>query len=143
MAKESTKKRTVTIKPGSRRMGLPYPRGYSLRVFYGPGHNPDIDQALIKIVGSDYHSSGCFMMGGQERDLEWDFRTKRSAVSAANRIINQVTVPGGKLLLPRERSRPTVTLGLVLQKIRRVEVWEEAPRRILSVGFQARREHEA
>jgi hypothetical protein len=139
MAKESAKKRTVTAGNGSR----PYPCDYSLRVFYGPGLNPAIDQALFKIVGRTSDSSGCFTIGRRERDLEWNFGAKRRALAAANRIVNRVTVPGGRLLLPRERSQPIVTLGSAAQKIHRVEVWEEAPRRILNVGFQARRGHGA
>ena len=136
MAKESTRKRTTAMK-------LPYPRDYSLRVFYGPGLNPAIDQALFKIVGRPSDSSGCFTSGRRERDLEWNFVAKRMALAAANRIVNRVTVPGGRLLPPQERSQPIVTLGSLAQKIHRVEVWEEAPRRILSVGFKTRRERGA
>jgi len=94
MAKESTKKQAT----GANKAGLPCPRDYSLRVFYGPGYNLAIDQALFKIVGRQSDSSGCFLHSRQERDLEWHFGTERSAVAAANRIINRVDVPGGKLL---------------------------------------------
>jgi hypothetical protein len=130
MTKRSTSKLAVTVKKDSH----PYPRDYSLRVFYGPGLNPSIDQALNKIVGRQPCSSGQVCFGRRERDLEWDFRIERSAVAAANRIINRVAVPGGKLTPMFRRCILDCP-----QKIRRVEVWEEAPRRILSVGFQVRR----
>ena len=146
--KRQGKKHSGVTGPGSRRLKLPYPRDYNLRVFYGPGLNLSIDQSLNRIVGRQPCSSGQVCFGHRERDLEWDFRTSRSAVAAANRIINRVTVPGGKLSMGRQR---VFIPGSLLkfapafrrrvlecpQKIRRVEVWEEAPRRILNVGFQA------
>ena len=131
-AKARAKKRAAAIRPGSRRLKLPYPRDYSLRVFYGPGLNPSIDQALNKIVGQYFYSDGILFRGKQERDLEWKFETKRSAVAAANRIINRVDVPSGKLLHFVDQGGNDFP-----QRIRRVEVWEEAPRRILNVGFRA------